>query len=111
MKARGIPGRLAINVGVARTEDHALAPELSVRSGGAPEPDPWHRPIGALRLAEADIEAIATLAAVRVLELLERRGAGTFKLLEPKELASALNVSLDYVYAHAADLGVMRLGD
>jgi hypothetical protein len=58
-----------------------------------------------------DIEAIAERAAHRVVQLLERSGPGAFQLLEPKQLASALNVSLDYVYAHAADLGVMRLGD
>ncbi len=56
-----------------------------------------------------DIEVIAERAAQRVAQLLERPSA--FQLLEPKQLASALNVSLDYVYAHAADLGAMRLGD
>ncbi len=46
-----------------------------------------------------------------MVQLLERRPPGTFQLLEPKQLAAALNVSLDYVYAHAADLGVMRFGE
>ena len=58
-----------------------------------------------------DIEAIAEHAAHRVVQLLEQPGPGAYKLLDPKELAGALNVSLDYVYAHAADLGAMRLGD
>jgi hypothetical protein len=64
-----------------------------------------------MTLDHEDIEAIAERAAHRVVQLLERPGPGAFQLLEPKQLARALNVSLDYVYAHAADLGVMRLGD
>jgi hypothetical protein len=58
-----------------------------------------------------DIDAIAERAARRVVQLLQRAGPGTHQLLDPKDLARALNVSLDYVYAHAADLGAMRLGD
>lgn len=34
----------------------------------------------------------------------------TFGLVGPRELAEGLGVSLDYVYAHAAELGAMRLG-
>jgi hypothetical protein len=64
-----------------------------------------------MTLDHEDIEAIAERAAHRIVQLLERPGPGAFQLLEPKQLAAALNVSLDYVYAHAADLGVMRLGD
>jgi hypothetical protein len=62
-------------------------------------------------LDHEDIDAIAERAAHRVVQLLQRPGPGPYQLLDPKELASALNVSLDYVYAHAADLGAMRLGD
>lgn len=51
-----------------------------------------------------DIEAIAERAARRVVQLLQRPGAGVYQLLDPKGLATALNVSIDYVYAHAADL-------
>jgi hypothetical protein len=58
-----------------------------------------------------DIDAIAERAAHRVVQLLERQSPGVYELLEPKDLAKALKVSLDYVYAHAADLGAMRLGD
>jgi hypothetical protein len=57
-----------------------------------------------------DIDAIAERAARRVVQLLERQSPGVYELLEPKDLARALNVSLDYVYAHSADLGAMRLG-
>lgn len=64
-----------------------------------------------MTLDHEDIEAVAERAAHRVVQLLERPSAGVFQLLEPKQLAQALNVSLDYVYAHAADLGAMRLGD
>jgi hypothetical protein len=62
-------------------------------------------------LDHEDIEAIAERAAHRVVQLLERPSPGAHQLLDPKELARALNVSLDYVYEHAADLGAMRLGD
>ena len=64
-----------------------------------------------MTLDHEDIEAIAERAAHRVVQLLARPSPGTYQLLDPKELAAALNVSLDYVYAHAADLGAMRLGD
>jgi hypothetical protein len=65
----------------------------------------------AVTLDHDDIEAIAERAARRVVQLLERPGAGVYQLLDPKDLAVALNVSIDYVYSHATDLGVMRLGD
>jgi hypothetical protein len=59
-------------------------------------------------LDHEDIEAIAG----RVAQLLKPSSPPpAHRLLDPKELASALNVSLDYVYEHAVDLGVMRLGD
>jgi hypothetical protein len=58
-----------------------------------------------------DIDAIAERAARRVVQLLRPADQGAHQLLNPKDLARALNVSLDYVYAHAADLGALRLGD
>jgi hypothetical protein len=64
-----------------------------------------------MTLDNEDIETIAKRAAHHVVDLLKRPGAGIHQLLNPKELASALNVSVDYVYEHAADLGAMRLGD
>jgi hypothetical protein len=64
-----------------------------------------------MTLDHDDIEAIAEHAARRVVQLLDHTIPGAYQLLDPKELARALNVSLDYVYAHAVDLGAMRLGD
>jgi hypothetical protein len=64
-----------------------------------------------MTLDHEDIEAIAERAAHRVVQLLERSGPGAYQLLDAKELARELNVSVDYVYAHAPDLGAMRLGD
>jgi hypothetical protein len=58
-------------------------------------------------LDHEDIEAIAG----RVAALLKGAAPAAHQLLSPKELAGALNVSLDYVYEHAMDLGAMRLGD
>lgn len=60
-----------------------------------------------MTLDEEDIEAIA----VRVARLMGSTRPTGLSLLDPKELAAALRVSVDYVYAHAADLGAMRLGD
>ncbi len=62
-------------------------------------------------LDHEDIEAIAERAAHRVVQLLDRPAGGAHQLLDPKELARKLGVSVDYVYAHAMDLGAMRLGD
>ena len=59
-----------------------------------------------MTLDHEDIEAIAG----RVAALL-KTAPSAGGLLNPKELADALNVSIDYVYEHAADLGAMRLGD
>lgn len=64
-----------------------------------------------MTLNDEDLDEIAERAARRVVQLLERTRPGAFQLLEPKQLAQALNVSVDYVYAHATDLGAMRLGD
>ena len=41
----------------------------------------------AMMLDHEDIEAIAERAAHRVVQLLERPGAGAYQLLDPKELA------------------------
>ncbi len=64
-----------------------------------------------MTLDDDDIDAIAERAAMRVVQLLGRPRVVAGQLLDPKELAGTLKVSVDYVYAHAADLGVMRLGD
>jgi hypothetical protein len=64
-----------------------------------------------MTLDDDDIDAIAERAAMRVVQLLGPPRAVAGQLLDPKELAGTLKVSVDYVYAHAVDLGVMRLGD
>ena len=64
-----------------------------------------------MMLDHEDIDAIAERAALRVVQLLERPGAGEYQFIDPKVLARKLNVSVDYVYAHAMELGAMRLGD
>jgi hypothetical protein len=51
-----------------------------------------------MTLDHEDIEAIAECAAHRVVQLLGQPTYGAYQLLDPKELASALNVSLDYIY-------------
>ncbi|MHB1570425.1 MAG: hypothetical protein ACYC0H_14645 [Solirubrobacteraceae bacterium] len=60
-----------------------------------------------MTLDEEDIEAIAK----RLARLLGGETPSAYRLLSPKELAAALHVSPDYVYTHAVELGVMRLGD
>ena len=64
-----------------------------------------------MTLDHEDIEAIAERAAYRVVQMLDRPGRPAHQLLDAKELARELSVSVDYVYAHAVDLGAMRLGD
>jgi hypothetical protein len=60
-----------------------------------------------MTLDDQDVEAIA----VRVAEILKNALPSAYQFLNAKELAKELKVSLDYVYAHAVELGVMRLGD
>ena len=59
-----------------------------------------------MRLDADDVEAIA----VRVAELLGTAPAGTPRYVDAADLARALGVDRDWVYAHAAELGAIRLG-
>lgn len=61
-------------------------------------------------LTVADVEAIAEATARKVVEIVSPSAARTFALVSARELARELGVSLDYVYAHAVELGGMRLG-
>jgi hypothetical protein len=56
-------------------------------------------------LDRQDIEAVAQ----RVVQLLAQP-PNEYDLLDPKQLAREIGVSIDFVYAHAAELGGMRLG-
>jgi hypothetical protein len=67
------------------------------------------RPEPAVTLSAGDVEAIAEATARKLAEVIAERGK-TFGLVGPRELAEGLGVSLDYVYAHATELGAMRLG-
>jgi hypothetical protein len=60
-------------------------------------------------LTDGDVEAIAEATAARLAEIVSAAG-GTFALVDARQLARDLGVSLDYVYAHAKELGAMRLG-
>ena len=60
-------------------------------------------------LTDGDVEAIAEATATRLAAIVSS-APGTFGLVSARELAEGLGVSLDYVYAHAAELGAMRLG-
>ncbi len=60
-------------------------------------------------LTDGDVEAIAEATAARLAELVSA-APGTFALVDARQLARDLGVSLDYVYAHATELGAMRLG-
>ena len=51
------------------------------------------------------MEAIAR----KVVEIVDARST-TFGFVDARELAEELGVSIDYVYAHATELGAMRLG-
>lgn len=60
-------------------------------------------------LSTGDVEAIADAIARKVVEIVRAHSA-TFGLVDARELAEELGVSTDYVYAHAVELGAMRLG-
>ena len=60
-------------------------------------------------LLPGDIEAIAEATAARLSEIVGS-GAVTFGLVDARQLAQGLGVSLDFVYSHAGELGAMRLG-
>jgi N-formylglutamate amidohydrolase len=60
-------------------------------------------------LTDGDVEAIAEATATRLAEIVSST-PGTFALVDARQLARDLGVSLDYVYAHATELGAMRLG-
>jgi hypothetical protein len=57
-------------------------------------------------LSDEDIEAIAERVAAKI-----GAPARTFALLDARELADQLGVSVDYVYRHKVELGAMALGD
>jgi hypothetical protein len=69
------------------------------------------------QLSHTDIEAIASAlartvaeaVAQRVLELVDERQAS--ELADAAELARALGVEREWVYAHSDQLGAIRLGD
>lgn len=60
-------------------------------------------------LTASDVDAIADAIAQKIGEIVAARPT-TFGLVDARELAEELGVSIDYVYAHAAELGAMRLG-
>lgn len=59
-----------------------------------------------MSLSEADIEAVA----LRVATMLQE-GPGQTELVDAAEIARRFGVSRDFVYDHADDLGVVRLGE
>jgi len=60
-------------------------------------------------LTPDEVQAMADAIAHKVAELVATRST-TFGFVEARELAEELGVSIDYVYAHATELGAVRLG-
>ena len=60
-------------------------------------------------LTPDDVQAMADAIAHKVAELVATRST-TFGFVDARELAEELGVSIDYVYAHATELGAVRLG-
>lgn len=58
-------------------------------------------------LDSATVEAIA----LRVAELIGNTDTTACKLIDAAEVAHRFNVSREYVYEHATELGAVRLGD
>ncbi len=106
------PAEPALSTTASRLEDEArppVAPRGSshVRSNGHGA-DGGESGTGGF-LTPADVDAIAE-ATARKLVAIVGEPLKTFGLVGPRDVAEALGVSLDYVYAHAAELGAMRLG-
>lgn len=66
-----------------------------------------------LRLDPAQLEELAGLVAVRVLEELGRPSGrpAESRLVDAAAVATRFGVTREYVYEHAGDLGAVRLGD
>jgi len=60
-----------------------------------------------VQLSADDVEAVAR----RTVELLRDDRPSTFALIDARELAGQLGVSVDYIYEHATQLGAIRLGN
>jgi hypothetical protein len=60
-------------------------------------------------LTDGDVETIAKGPAAWLAEILSA-APGTFALVDARQLARDLGVPLDYVYAHATELGAPCLG-
>ena len=58
-------------------------------------------------LSPDDVEAVAR----RTVELLRGERPMTFSLVDARQLADLLGVHPSFVYAHATELGAMRLGN
>jgi hypothetical protein len=66
--------------------------------------------VATLRVRQwACLSAPAVIASWKVVEIVRARST-TFGLVDARELAEELGASTDYVYAHATELGAMRLG-
>lgn len=63
------------------------------------------------RVDAALVEAVAQRTAEILLERLAAAPAPQLRLVDAAELAAVLGVSRDTVYAHADELGAIRLGD
>ncbi len=72
------------------------------------EAAPRHDEAADRTLTDGDVDAIAEATARRVAAMVGP--STTFGLVGPRKLAQELGVSTDYVYAHATELGAMRLG-
>ena len=60
-------------------------------------------------LTASDVEAIVEAIVRKVVEIVDARST-TFGLVDARELAEELGVSIDYLYAHATERDAMKLG-
>jgi hypothetical protein len=61
--------------------------------------------------AGIELDQLARLVAERVVELLQASSASRDVLIDATEVARRFGVDRGWVYAHARDLGAVRLGD
>jgi hypothetical protein len=69
--------------------------------------DTWGEMPSPARIKPKAVEAVAR----RVVELLEERGLQRRQLVDAAELARLLGIERSWVYAHAIELGAVKLGE
>lgn len=80
------------------------------KSRGAFRPFVGHTPAMASKAIRLDPQTVEVLA-LKVVEILEARGLQKRQLVSAAELAQMFGIERSWVYAHAIELGAVKLGE